>query len=359
MALTQGAPLPDITQTTTKTTEAPGYYTDYLSGLSQAGATALGKTPDQLVAGYDPLQTSGYGKFEGASQAYQPGLAAAGSTLSGAGDVTAADIQRFMNPYTQNVVDEMARLSQQNVQRNILPGLKAGAVGAGDLGSRRYAGALGQTMADIQSGLTGQQYGALSKGYTEALGAAQREAELARMASAEQARQAGLAQEYGITGAKALTGAGAERQAYEQAKLEAPLKTATNVSGLMRGQSIPLTTTEKFVGPKAGLYQPSALSTLTSIGTLVGAGTTGTAAKRISDLYRQITGAGGGISGGGGGSSDTTVIPNTAGYGEEGYGWTYYSDGTAIDPQGNYYQNDQMIWSPDWSYGEVLFGEGI
>lgn len=28
-----------------------------------------------------------------------------------------------------------------------------------------------------------------------------------------------------------------------------------------------------------------------------------------------------------------------------GNGWRYFDDGTAIDPQGNYYQNGQMIWS--------------
>lgn len=26
-------------------------------------------------------------------------------------------------------------------------------------------------------------------------------------------------------------------------------------------------------------------------------------------------------------------------------GWRYFSDGTAIDPQGNYYQGGQLIWT--------------
>lgn len=30
--------------------------------------------------------------------------------------------------------------------------------------------------------------------------------------------------------------------------------------------------------------------------------------------------------------------------GEEGFGWQYYSDGTAIDPNGNYYQNGQLVY---------------
>lgn len=31
--------------------------------------------------------------------------------------------------------------------------------------------------------------------------------------------------------------------------------------------------------------------------------------------------------------------------GQFGNGWRYFSDGTAIDPQGNYYQGGQLIWS--------------
>lgn len=29
-----------------------------------------------------------------------------------------------------------------------------------------------------------------------------------------------------------------------------------------------------------------------------------------------------------------------------GNGWRYYENGTAIDPQGNYYQNGKKIWGP-------------
>jgi hypothetical protein len=70
MAFTQGAPLPDIKQTTTTQDNAPSYYTNYLSGLSQAGQTAMGKTPQQSVAGYDPLQTMGYSNLPAATTSY-------------------------------------------------------------------------------------------------------------------------------------------------------------------------------------------------------------------------------------------------------------------------------------------------
>ena len=299
-SLTQGDPLPDITQTTTKTTTAPDYYTNYLSNLSAAGNAALYqpgtidpktgigtlKTGDQLVAGYDPLQTAGYGQFESAAGAYKPGLTQAQQYLGQGANVDQADINAFMNPYTQNVVNEMGRLSQQNIQRNVMPSLIGGAVGTGDLGSRRYAGALGQSMADIQKNLTGQQYGALSKGYEGALEAAFKQAGLEQTAADKQATMAKMEQELGLRGAEALTKAGAERQAYEQSKIDAPLKNASNVSALLRGYQIPLNTTETFKGPKAGLYKTSTLADILGVLTAMGSLKAGSPAeKALSKLF--------------------------------------------------------------------------
>jgi hypothetical protein len=70
MAITQGDPLPDITKTTTTEQQAPDYYTDYLTDLSKAGETALDLTGADLIEGYDPLQTTGYGMVEDAAGSY-------------------------------------------------------------------------------------------------------------------------------------------------------------------------------------------------------------------------------------------------------------------------------------------------
>jgi len=272
MAITQGGPLPDITQTTTTAQAAPEYYTDYLSGLSQARETAMGREVGDIIAGYDPLQTKGYAEVEDVYDDYTTGLTSAQKNI---GDVSSGlDLSRiteFMDPYRTNVVDEMARLSQQNVQRNLLPMMKGAFVGTGNLGSQRYAGALGQSLADIQASLTGQQYGALSKGYQSALDAALREADTRSTAAAREAEMAGLEQELGLRGSEALRQAGAEKQAYEQSLLDAPLKTATQSAELLRGFQIPTTTTETFVGPKAGLYEMSDLQQVLGVLSVLGA----------------------------------------------------------------------------------------
>jgi hypothetical protein len=142
-------------------------------------------------------------------------------------------------------------------------------------------------MADIQAGLTGQQYGALSKGYSDALKSALEEAQLQNQTARTQGELAKIEQDLGLTGAGALTKAGAERQAYEQSILDAPMKTATAASGLMRGYTVPTTKTETFVGPKAGVYSQSPLASILGVGTMLGAAGQG---SLLSSLGSGIAG---------------------------------------------------------------------
>ena len=302
----EGTVAPSVDTLKTVGTAAPGFYTDYLTGLAGAGTTALARPSGEQVAPLTAMQTAGYAAIPSAATSYQPQLGAAQATAgTAAAGATPESIQGFMNPYTQNVVQEMERLSQQNVQRNVLPSLKAGFVGSGNLGSQRYAGALGQSMADIQQNLTGQQYGALSKGYGEALQAALQQARDQSSAARTQGDLAKAEQEMGLTGAAAMTKGGAEQQAFQQAQIDAPLKTATNVSALMRGLEIPKVTTETYKGPMAGVYGTSPLSQIAGLGSLFGSTSGGTSAiKGVSDFIKGLGGGAalpsGGGSGGGG-----------------------------------------------------------
>ena len=274
MAITQGDPLPDITKTTTTEQQAPDYYTDYLTDLSKAGETALDLTGAELFEPQTAMQTSGYSKVPTAAAAYSPlmGLAeTAGKTFGGIG---ATDVAAFFDPYQTGVLNELDRLSAQNVQRNLLPSLKAGFVGAGGaggLGSQRYADALGQSLADVELGLAGQRAGLMSKGYQDAIANAFKQAQEERQAAAAQGELATLAQELGLTEAAALTKFGAEEQALGQAEIEAPLKTAMNVAQLMRGYQIPMDTTEIEKGPKPGAYASSPFQDIGSILSVIGA----------------------------------------------------------------------------------------
>jgi hypothetical protein len=293
MGLLQGSPLPNVTETTTTTQNAPDYYKNYLTSLSQAGQTAMGRTGAESVAGYDPLQTQGYGALPGAAEAYKPGLAAAQQTASTASQgITPERIQALMNPYTTNVVNEMERLTQQNLQRNILPTMKAAFVGTGGLGSRGYGGALGQSLADVQANLTGQQEKALSKGFSEAMKGALDEAQLQNQAARTQGELAKIQQDLDLTGVGALTKAGAERQAYQQSILDAPLKTATAASGLMRGYTVPTDSTKTYVGPRTrDYYQQSDLAKAGGLLSFLGASYPGLA--MLASRFPSFSGSSG------------------------------------------------------------------
>jgi hypothetical protein len=271
MAFTQGDPLPDVTKTTTTVQNAPSWYTDVATGLSNAATTNLARTGEQSVAGLDPLQKQGYGQIAGAASSYVPGLTNAEATAGEAAKgIDYSKIQDYMDPYRNQVVNEMARLGNQNFQRNIMPGLTGQFVGTGGLGSQRFANAMGQSATDFQSNLLGQQTGALSKAYNDAVNAAKAQSELQNTAATTQGNLASKEQELGLTGAGALTKAGGELQKYQQSILDAPALNAKNASDLLRGYTLPTDQTVKFVGPDAGSYGTSDLSNILGVGSLLG-----------------------------------------------------------------------------------------
>lgn len=325
--LTQGSPLPDVTTTTAQVTQAPDFYTNYLSNLAQAGTAATGMDPSKMVAGFSNLQQQGFGQAGTAATAYRPQLSAAEQTAAtAAGGITPGAIQSLMNPYTQNVVDEMARLSAQNVQRNIMPGLKAAFGTTGGFGSKRFADVTGQTLADIQSGLTGKQSEALRAGYDTALNAALQEANLRNQVAQTQGLLAGRESELGLAGARGLLDAGALQQAREQAVIEAPLKQATNAAALLRGYNIPTSVTQRYTGPMPGAYSASPLQTVVGLGSLFASSGSGkSAASGVADFLKGLFS--------GGGSSGTTQYPNEQYQG--GSSGTYWGGGSSY-PDFNY-----------------------
>ena len=271
MAFTQGDPLPDVTKTTTTVQNAPSWYTNVAQGLSNAATTNMARTGAQSVAGLDPLQTAGYGQMKTAAGSYVPGLTNAEDTAGQAAQgINYGQIQDYMDPYRMNVVNEMARLGNQNFQRNIMPGLTGQFVGTGAMGGQRYANAMGQSAADFQSDLVGKQYGALSAAYKDAVNAAKAQSELQNQAALTQGKLAGQEQELGLTGAGALTKAGGELQKYQQSILDAPALNAKNASDLLRGYTLPTDQTVRFVGPDPGSYGTSDLSQILGIGSMLG-----------------------------------------------------------------------------------------
>ena len=284
MSLTQGAPLPDVSVKQTSATTAPDYYTNYLSNLATAGqaqVTGAVADPSKMVAGFGDIQNATLKAAPSTLSAYATPLQAGEATAANvAGGVNAADIGTFMDPYKKDVVNEMERLQQQNIQRNVMPQLKAGFVGSGGLGGQRYANALGQSTADMQANLLGAQTGALSQGYKDAVQAALQQAGIQNQAALTQGQLAGIESTAGNAALKTGMDLGGQEQAQRQAVINAPLTTATNAAALLRGYTVPTSTAQEYKGPLPGSYSASPLSQLIGLGTLFASGAGGTSAAQ-------------------------------------------------------------------------------
>lgn len=316
--LFEGIAPPNVNTTRTTAQQAPQYLTDYLTNLAQAGTSALGtttpavkdaagnittpasftpKTGDELIAsrpdyyanlvgGIDPTTGKAYeanqlpglgdlGRYKTAlDEALKVGKLA-GSPIGVSYDeegkpVFSDTLQAFYDPFQKNVIDAMREASDVNLQRSVLPGLKAIGIGSGGFGSSRAGTLGGQALADYGAATNRQESELRSAGYKTALDAALR----------QQANLTGAASALGNIGSteasasqnalKALAGFGEQDLAYKQSKIDAPLTRAANVAQLLRGYSYPTTTTETYSGP-ANVYGPSIMSQIAGLGSLIGA----------------------------------------------------------------------------------------
>jgi hypothetical protein len=321
--LFQGAALPDVTETTQKEQTAPQFYTDYLQDISNLGQSAVQQGG---VAGFSPLQQQALQMAPNLAFSGTGSLGQASQMLTGAGGTATPEIvQGYMNPYTSNVVDEMGRLTQRNVNENILPALGGAGVGTGQFGSQRQQQITGNTLRDIQSDLLGKQYQALNTGYDTATKNAQ--TDLTRQLTAGQyLTQLGQEQyQTGTGGLNTLFNMGANEQKLGQASLDYPMIQAQNYAKLMAGQSIPTGSITQTTGPGTqGQYGLSPAQQIASLGSILASysGNTGLVdAIKAGTSVLPTKAEGGAVMMANGGSLQGTTPSNAA-----------YHDG-----QGNYY----------------------
>jgi hypothetical protein len=108
-------------------------------------------------------------------------------------------------------------------------------------------------------------------GYNSAVDAAMKEAQIQNQASAALTGLGQAESQAATSGLKTGAELGALEQAYTQAQINAPLTQATNVAQLMKGYTVPTGQTQTYKGP-GDVYQPSPLSQIASLGTLLASG---------------------------------------------------------------------------------------
>lgn len=189
--LTTGSPATS-SGTTNSTTTMPAWYQDLSRGIAAQGVNNAARPytqyTGQRVAGFTPEHSgalSAINRQQGAWNAPLVGGINAYSNLPGQVAPTyrgAADaamnasnnlgpaqtwpdhVQKYMSPYTMQVVDEIGRVGRRGLEES-LPILNQSFVGAGGFGSRRNSEALAKQMREANADITGLQGQALERGY--------------------------------------------------------------------------------------------------------------------------------------------------------------------------------------------------
>jgi hypothetical protein len=281
---------PNVNTTQQTQTIAPAQYLGYLSTLGTAGTNALAPTQTlegniqagaPYIAPLTQLQKDIYGTPAGQAnteQMLQAGLApltaGAQTAQTAAKGVGEDQINAFYNPYIKDVNEALEKSSAQNVNQNILPALQAFYAGSGGTGSSRALNTTGQTLANIQTGLTSQESTNRAQAYKDAVTQAlQQQQNLGQIAGIQGNIGTGL-ENATVSGLNTGANLGAQGQAQTQALINAPLSTASNVAGLLRGYTVPTATTQTYSGP-ASSYGASPLSQIAGLATLFGASGSG------------------------------------------------------------------------------------
>jgi hypothetical protein len=280
-SLFQGDPQ-QATSYTTSASETPKWMQDAIYNQIQ-WATNAAQTPYQSydltrVAGMSPLQEQAYQNIQQNQGAWKPTMDAATSgTQQLAGTQSVSNVADYMNPYTQNVTDQIAKLGARNLSENLLPGVSDAFIKAGSFGGTRMGEFGSRALRDTQESILGQQAGALQQGYTQALGASQadlsrQQGALGQLGQMSQANQGML-----TTDAAALESAGRGLQGQTQAELDAayqqwqqeqqyPKQQLDWLSTQVRGMApmVPTNTTQSTTST-GSTYSPSPLSQLASM----------------------------------------------------------------------------------------------
>lgn len=310
--LFEGEAPPAVTSFGETTEGLPQWLSDYTQGLI-AKANAIAAEPyvpyegpriapfsqDQLSA-FDRVRASlGQGQqllnqgttLTNKAAGLNP-LASAQGYLDAASQKFPDNVDQYMNPYVQNVLDRQRTLANRTLNEDFLPSLQDAFTASGQFGSERMMEMGLRGARDIQEGLEEQRLATLGEAYGQAADIfssdAGRAAQLAPVAGTLTAQQQeallGAGKNLSAMGsdlsnlnlqdAASLEAIGGTQQAQTQQSLDTayqdflqqrdyPRTTLDWMSAMIRGIPYDTTTTSMSTGPSS-VYQPSPLSQMAS-----------------------------------------------------------------------------------------------
>jgi len=273
----------------------PAWMSDYSQAL-MGRANQIAAEPAPLysgprIASATPDQNKAYDLTRANIGSYQPAVTqGTGMITSGANALDPSNINKYMNPYTQNVIDRAALEANRNYSEKILPQLQNIFTASGQYGSSRMAEEADRAGRDVTEGLQSQSLAALSDAYKQATTTAGQSGQL-QMTGGQSMINAGNAmQGMGLKDAASLETIGKEQQAQNQGNLDLaysdwqrqqqyPKEMTDWLSTLLGNQAAnaPRTTNTTQTGPQAGATGSS--SGLSDIASLL------SSAKGIYDIF--------------------------------------------------------------------------
>lgn len=207
--------------TTTSNTPDPQAYSQYLSLLGRAGNVASQPyTPygGELVAPFNSQQNMGVAGINSnasLASAYLPG--AIGQATTSSAPLSAAAIQQYMSPYTQQVVNAtQAQFNNQNAQQ--MQGVKGNAIAQNALGGNREGIAEAELANQQQLAQNPVIAGLYNSGYNQAVNTAEQQQAIGLQGAGLIGNLGVASQTAGLQGAGAQLAAGTQEQQTQQAQ---------------------------------------------------------------------------------------------------------------------------------------------
>jgi hypothetical protein len=122
------------------------------------------------VADFNPDQQQAFDEARASAGAWTPMVGEAAQSLQqGSQPFNEQSLTPFMNPYTKNVVDQIAQLGNENFNEKIMPGVMDTFTGSGQFGSTRNQDFAARAMRDNDRNILNAQGQALNTGYQQAM----------------------------------------------------------------------------------------------------------------------------------------------------------------------------------------------
>ena len=172
----------------------PQWYSDFQQGIAAKG-NAIAAQPYEAykaprLAGFNADQNNafnatrmGVGTESSAIRTNMDNASAAGASadslgdaspwLNKAGQTSYSQVQNYMDPYQDAVVDRIGTLGARNLQEKLMPAINQDFIRAGQYGSTGMMAETGRALRDTSDGILAEQNKALSQGYGMALDTAQ------------------------------------------------------------------------------------------------------------------------------------------------------------------------------------------